>query len=73
MVLPDDPKEPHLFSMLPWMLLYHLLKPDEAELDCSLHQHQADDEDDGIFRTILIGCIVLNLLLEPLPLSHKKT
>ncbi|XP_046727370.1 calcineurin-binding protein cabin-1 isoform X3 [Silurus meridionalis] len=46
MVLPDDPKEPHFSSMLPWMLLYHLLKPDEAELNCTLRQHQADDEDD---------------------------
>ncbi|KAI5622058.1 calcineurin-binding protein cabin-1 isoform X2 [Silurus asotus] len=46
MVLPDDPKEPHFSSMLPWMLLYHLLKPDEAELNCTLRQHQPDDEDD---------------------------
>lgn len=50
MVLPDDPKEPHFSSMLPWMLLYHLLKPDEAELDCTLRQHQADDDEDGIFH-----------------------
>lgn len=50
MVLPDDPKEPHFSSMLPWMLLYHLLKPDEAELDCTLRQHQTDDDDDGIFQ-----------------------
>uniref|UniRef100_A0A3B1JKM7 Calcineurin binding protein 1 n=1 Tax=Astyanax mexicanus TaxID=7994 RepID=A0A3B1JKM7_ASTMX len=33
MVLPDDPKEPHFSSMLPWMLLYHLLKQDE-HYDC---------------------------------------
>uniref|UniRef100_A0A8B9KDX4 Calcineurin binding protein 1 n=1 Tax=Astyanax mexicanus TaxID=7994 RepID=A0A8B9KDX4_ASTMX len=39
MVLPDDPKEPHFSSMLPWMLLYHLLKQDEAEFDCMLRQH----------------------------------
>uniref|UniRef100_A0A8B9KC98 Calcineurin binding protein 1 n=1 Tax=Astyanax mexicanus TaxID=7994 RepID=A0A8B9KC98_ASTMX len=32
MVLPDDPKEPHFSSMLPWMLLYHLLKQDEADI-----------------------------------------
>uniref|UniRef100_A0AAR2KKN4 Calcineurin-binding protein cabin-1 n=1 Tax=Pygocentrus nattereri TaxID=42514 RepID=A0AAR2KKN4_PYGNA len=37
MVLPDDPKEPHFSSMLPWMLLYHLLKQEEAEFDCMLH------------------------------------
>ncbi|XP_049341483.1 calcineurin-binding protein cabin-1 isoform X2 [Astyanax mexicanus] len=46
MVLPDDPKEPHFSSMLPWMLLYHLLKQDEAEFDCMLRQHGADEDDD---------------------------
>lgn len=52
MVLPDDPKEPHFSSMLPWMLLYHLLKLDEAEPDCTLRQHQADDDDDGKFHKL---------------------
>ncbi|KAK3540198.1 hypothetical protein QTP70_028388 [Hemibagrus guttatus] len=46
MVLPDDPKEPHFSSMLPWMLLYHLLKLDEAELDCTIRQADDDDDDD---------------------------
>lgn len=50
MELLDDPKEPHFFSMLPWMLLYNLLKPDEAEFDCTLRQHQTDEDDDGIFH-----------------------
>ncbi|XP_066499706.1 calcineurin-binding protein cabin-1 isoform X2 [Hoplias malabaricus] len=46
MVLPDDPKEPHFSSMLPWILLYHLLKQDEDEFDCGLRQHLADEDDD---------------------------
>ncbi|XP_060787330.1 calcineurin-binding protein cabin-1 isoform X2 [Neoarius graeffei] len=59
MVLPDDPKEPHFSSMLPWMLLYHLLKPDEAELDCTLRQHQADDDDDDDDNPLLPSSLML--------------
>uniref|UniRef100_A0AAY5E9C3 Calcineurin-binding protein cabin-1 n=1 Tax=Electrophorus electricus TaxID=8005 RepID=A0AAY5E9C3_ELEEL len=39
MALPDDPKEPHFSSVLPWVLLHHLLKQEEAEFDCMLRQH----------------------------------
>ncbi|KAM9474722.1 calcineurin-binding protein cabin-1 isoform 3-T4 [Clarias gariepinus] len=56
MVLPDDH---HFSSMLPWMLLYHLLKPDEAELDCSLRQHQADDDDDEYDNPLLPSSLAL--------------
>ncbi|XP_058246741.1 calcineurin-binding protein cabin-1 isoform X3 [Hemibagrus wyckioides] len=59
MVLPDDPKEPHFSSMLPWMLLYHLLKLDEAELDCTLRQHQADDDDDDDDNSLLPPSLML--------------
>uniref|UniRef100_A0A671KMI7 Calcineurin-binding protein cabin-1 n=1 Tax=Sinocyclocheilus anshuiensis TaxID=1608454 RepID=A0A671KMI7_9TELE len=38
MVLPDDPKEAHFSSLLPWILLYHLIKQEEAAFDCML-QH----------------------------------
>ena len=54
MVLPDDPKEPHFSSMLPWMLLYHLLRQDEAEFDCVLRQHLADEDDEGMFANLLL-------------------
>ncbi|TSO88119.1 Calcineurin-binding protein cabin-1 [Bagarius yarrelli] len=59
MVLPEDPKEPHFSSMLPWMLLYHLLKPDEAELNCTLRQHQADDDDDDDDNPLLPSSLML--------------
>ncbi|XP_053480415.1 calcineurin-binding protein cabin-1 isoform X2 [Ictalurus furcatus] len=59
MVLPDDPKEPHFSSMLPWILLYHLLKPGEAELDCTLRQHQADDDDDDDDNPLLPSSLML--------------
>nr|ADK74348.1 calcineurin binding protein 1 [Danio rerio] len=48
MVLPDDPKEAHFSSLLPWILLYHLIKQEEAAFDCMLRQHIADEEDEGI-------------------------
>uniref|UniRef100_A0AAR2JIQ6 Calcineurin-binding protein cabin-1 n=1 Tax=Pygocentrus nattereri TaxID=42514 RepID=A0AAR2JIQ6_PYGNA len=59
MVLPDDPKEPHFSSMLPWMLLYHLLKQEEAEFDCMLRQHTADEDDDDDDTPLLPSSLML--------------
>ncbi|KAL7827387.1 hypothetical protein SRHO_G00331050 [Serrasalmus rhombeus] len=59
MVLPDDPKEPHFSSMLPWMLLYHLLKQEEAEFDCMLRQHIADEDDDDDDTPLLPSSLML--------------
>ncbi|XP_072538504.1 calcineurin-binding protein cabin-1 isoform X3 [Salminus brasiliensis] len=59
MVLPDDPKEPHFSSMLPWMLLYHLLKQEEAEFDCMLRQHLADEDDDDDDTPLLPSSLML--------------
>lgn len=47
MVLPDDPKEAHFSSLLPWILLYHLIKQEEAAFDCMLRQQIADEDDEG--------------------------
>ncbi|XP_056628426.1 calcineurin-binding protein cabin-1 isoform X3 [Triplophysa dalaica] len=44
MVLPDDPKEAHFSSLLPWILLYNVIKQEEAAFDCMLRQ-QIGDED----------------------------
>ncbi|KAI4883149.1 hypothetical protein NFI96_028036, partial [Prochilodus magdalenae] len=59
MVLPDDPKEPHFSSMLPWMLLYHLLKQDEAEFDGVLRQHLADEDDEDDDTPLLPSSLML--------------
>uniref|UniRef100_A0A672P9Y6 Calcineurin-binding protein cabin-1 n=1 Tax=Sinocyclocheilus grahami TaxID=75366 RepID=A0A672P9Y6_SINGR len=54
MVLPDDPKEAHFSSLLPWILLYRLIKQEEAAFDCMLRQHIADEDDDGEDDTPLL-------------------
>uniref|UniRef100_A0A8C7D8W4 Calcineurin-binding protein cabin-1 n=1 Tax=Oncorhynchus kisutch TaxID=8019 RepID=A0A8C7D8W4_ONCKI len=36
MVIPDDPKEPNFSSVLPWILLYHIIKHEEAAFNCLL-------------------------------------
>ncbi|XP_049434029.1 calcineurin-binding protein cabin-1 isoform X3 [Epinephelus fuscoguttatus] len=44
----DDPKEPYFFSVLPWIILYRIIKHEEAAFNCMLRQHISvgDDEDD---------------------------
>uniref|UniRef100_H3C9K0 Calcineurin-binding protein cabin-1 n=1 Tax=Tetraodon nigroviridis TaxID=99883 RepID=H3C9K0_TETNG len=45
----DDPKEPYFFSVLPWIVLYRIIKHEEAAFDCLLQQHMSvrDDEDES--------------------------
>ncbi|RVE68552.1 hypothetical protein OJAV_G00092750 [Oryzias javanicus] len=45
----DDPKEPYFFSVLPWIILYRIIKHEEAAFDCMLRQHVSldDDEDES--------------------------
>ncbi|XP_056890296.1 calcineurin-binding protein cabin-1 isoform X5 [Takifugu flavidus] len=45
----DDPKEPYFFSVLPWIVLYRIIKHEEAAFDCVLQQHMSvgDDEDES--------------------------
>uniref|UniRef100_A0A3P8YR13 Calcineurin-binding protein cabin-1 n=1 Tax=Esox lucius TaxID=8010 RepID=A0A3P8YR13_ESOLU len=38
MVIPDDPKEPNFSSVLPWILLHHIIKHEEAAFNCLLHE-----------------------------------
>ncbi|XP_074525679.1 calcineurin-binding protein cabin-1 isoform X2 [Halichoeres trimaculatus] len=47
MSVSDDPKEPYFFSVLPWIILYRIIKHEEAAFDCMLRQHitLGDDED----------------------------
>ncbi|XP_034025725.1 calcineurin-binding protein cabin-1 isoform X2 [Thalassophryne amazonica] len=48
MAISDDPKEPFFFSILPWIILYRIIKHEEAAFDCMLRHHVSvgDDEDD---------------------------
>ncbi|XP_052459683.1 calcineurin-binding protein cabin-1-like isoform X5 [Carassius gibelio] len=59
MVLPDDPKEAHFSSLLPWILLYRLIKQEEAAFDCMLRQHIADEDDDEDDTPLLPSSLML--------------
>uniref|UniRef100_A0A8C7Z775 Calcineurin binding protein 1 n=1 Tax=Oryzias sinensis TaxID=183150 RepID=A0A8C7Z775_9TELE len=36
MTTSDDPKEPYFFSVLPWIILYRIIRHEEAAFDCML-------------------------------------
>ncbi|XP_021164600.2 calcineurin-binding protein cabin-1 isoform X4 [Fundulus heteroclitus] len=42
----DDPKEPYFFSVVPWIILYRIIKHEEAAFDCMLRQHVSLDDDE---------------------------
>lgn len=45
----DDPKEPYFFSVLPWIVLYRIIKHEEAAFDCMLRQHMSVGDDEGLW------------------------
>ncbi|KAJ7994185.1 hypothetical protein DPEC_G00263290 [Dallia pectoralis] len=47
MVIPEDAKEPHFTSVLPWVLLHHVIKHEEAAFDCLLRQHVPREDNAG--------------------------
>uniref|UniRef100_A0A3B3XNK7 Uncharacterized protein n=1 Tax=Poecilia mexicana TaxID=48701 RepID=A0A3B3XNK7_9TELE len=50
----DDPKEPYFFSVLPWIILYRIIKHEEAAFDCMLRQHISLDDDEDEPETPLL-------------------
>lgn len=48
----DDPKEPYFFSVLPWIVLYHIIKHEEAAFDCVLQQRMSVVDDEGLFHVL---------------------
>ncbi|XP_067083955.1 calcineurin-binding protein cabin-1 [Osmerus mordax] len=62
MAIPDDPKEPHFSSVVPWVLLHHIIKHEEAAFDCMLRQHMAvgDEEDDSDVPMLPSSLMLLN-------------
>uniref|UniRef100_A0AAY4DMV0 Calcineurin-binding protein cabin-1 n=1 Tax=Denticeps clupeoides TaxID=299321 RepID=A0AAY4DMV0_9TELE len=61
MALPDDPKEPHFSSVLPWILLHHIIKHAEAAFDCMLRQHvSVEDEEDEDTPMLPSSLMLLN-------------
>lgn len=43
----DDPKEPYFFSVLPWIVLYRIIKQEETAFDCLLQPQLSVREDEG--------------------------
>ncbi|XP_041642921.1 calcineurin-binding protein cabin-1 isoform X2 [Cheilinus undulatus] len=62
MSVSDDPKEPYFFSILPWIILYRIIKHEEAAFDCMLRQHMSvgDDEDDSDTPMLPSSLMLLN-------------
>ncbi|XP_047447274.1 calcineurin-binding protein cabin-1 isoform X5 [Mugil cephalus] len=62
MAISDDPKEPYFFSVLPWIILYRIIKHEEAAFDCMLRQHMSvgDDEDDSDTPMLPSSLMLLN-------------
>lgn len=51
MSVSDDPKEPYFFSVVPWIILYRVIKHEEAAFDCMLRQHISIGDDEGLFAS----------------------
>ncbi|XP_074494848.1 calcineurin-binding protein cabin-1 isoform X2 [Sebastes fasciatus] len=62
MNISDDPKEPYFFSVLPWIILYRIIKHEEAAFNCMLRQHISvgDDEDDSDTPMLPSSLMLLN-------------
>jgi len=48
MNISDEPKEPYFFSVLPWIILYRIIKHEEAAFNCMLRQHISVGDDEGL-------------------------
>lgn len=53
MSVSDDPKEPYFFSVLPWIILYRIIKHEEAAFDCMLRQHMSIGDDEGLLTSFV--------------------
>ncbi|XP_054467151.1 calcineurin-binding protein cabin-1 isoform X3 [Anoplopoma fimbria] len=62
MNISDDPKEPYFFSVLPWIILYRIIKHEEAAFNCMLRQHISlgDDEDESDTPMLPSSLMLLN-------------
>ncbi|XP_077377463.1 calcineurin-binding protein cabin-1 isoform X2 [Festucalex cinctus] len=62
MTISDDPKEAYFFSVLPWIILYRIIKHEEAAFNAMLQQHMSvgDDEDDSDSPMLPSSLMLLN-------------
>lgn len=59
----DDPKEPYFFSVLPWIVLYRIIKHEEAAFDCMLRQHMSVVDDEGSLALVWVDSDCPSVLL----------
>ncbi|XP_056273916.1 calcineurin-binding protein cabin-1 isoform X2 [Pseudoliparis swirei] len=60
MNISDEPKEPYFFSVLPWIILYRIIKHEEAAFNCMLRQHiSVGDDEDGSDTPMLPSSLML--------------
>ncbi|XP_030622423.1 calcineurin-binding protein cabin-1 [Chanos chanos] len=59
MVLPEDPKDPHFCSVLPWILLYHLIKREEDACQCPPRPHVSEEDEDEEDSSMLPSSLML--------------
>ncbi|XP_032373176.1 calcineurin-binding protein cabin-1 isoform X3 [Etheostoma spectabile] len=60
MNISDDPKDPYFFSVLPWIILYRIIKHEEAAFNCMLRQHMSvGDDEDGSDTPMLPSSLML--------------
>lgn len=57
MTISDDPKEPYFFSVLPWIILYRIIKHEEAAFNCMLRQHISIGDDEGLLILVLMSSV----------------
>lgn len=63
MSVSDDPKEPYFFSVLPWIILYRIIKHEEAAFDCMLRQHISIGDDEGLLTSYFRACTFPSVLM----------
>ncbi|XP_041083902.1 calcineurin-binding protein cabin-1-like isoform X11 [Polyodon spathula] len=63
MAIPEDPKEPYVSSVLPWILLYHVIKQEEETFHTLRKQHRqgkSHEEDDADAPMLPSSLMLLN-------------
>lgn len=63
MNISDDPKEPYFFSVLPWIILYRIIKHEEAAFNCMLRQHISIGDDEGLLNPCFHAFSFLSVFL----------
>ncbi|RXM93244.1 Calcineurin-binding protein cabin-1 [Acipenser ruthenus] len=58
MAIPEDPKEPYMSSVLPWILLYHVIKQEEETFHSLRRQHrQGNSHEEGGGPLYKLTCV----------------